>query len=66
MEWIPINKEWPDKGELPPIHVDVLISYRDDVYMASLRIDSWFIEGLGICEIDDVDAWMPKPKPYSK
>ena len=65
MKWIPIDHDWPDRGDLPDSHCDVLVSIGDDVYIAFLYKDSWFIEGLGRYDIDDVDAWMPKPKSYN-
>lgn len=67
MEWIPIDKNCPGRGELPDYHVEVLISVNaNNVYVAFLHNDSysWFAPQMGILHIDDVDAWMMKPKPY--
>lgn len=65
MEWTPINKVWPDRGELPDNFIDVLISMEDEVYMAFRHYDWWFVYGVGRdYDIEAADAWMEKPKPY--
>lgn len=70
MEWIPIDKDWRNREEeLSDEYVDVLISVNDDVCMAH-RSGGYFVanvfETTIYFDIDDVDAWMPKPKPYRR
>ena len=67
--WVPIDKDWPDSGELPDRYEDVLVSINNDVYMAhrtGRTGDCWFVEGAGTFDLEDIDAWMLKPKPYKR
>ena len=70
MEWIPINKDSPDKGDLPNIHDDVFVSIGDKVFEAFRSIDGdcWYLCGVEwdcIIGLEKADAWMSKkPKPY--
>ena len=64
MNWIPIDKDWPGRGELPNDHVSVLISIEDAVIEAYRMGDHWVLDGAGTFDIEEVDAWMPLPKPY--
>ena len=63
-QWTPIDKNSPDKGELPDNFVDVLISIDDDVFIAHRSGDHWYISGGGVEFSNNIDAWMPKPAPY--
>ncbi len=63
-QWIPIDKDLPDKKELPDNFIDVLISIEDAVFIAYRLGIHWHISGGGEKFIDFADAWMPAPKPY--
>lgn len=58
--WIPVA------GGLPNIREDVLVvSYYDEVMAGWLNDDeTWFAEGYGRLNMNDIVAWMPLPKPY--
>ena len=57
--WIPVTER------LPNIQEDVLVSYYDEVMVGWLNDDStWFAEGFGRLNMNDISAWMPLPEPY--
>ena len=56
--WIPVT------DVLPNIREDVLVSYYDEVMVGWLIDDStWFADGFGRLNINDIVAWMPLPEP---
>lgn len=62
--WTPIDKDWPDRGELPDEYVNVLISINEDEVCESYRKgDYWFLDETFV-PLDFADAWMFMPKPY--
>ena len=57
--WIPVTER------LPNIREDVLISYYDEVMAGWLNDDgTWFAEGFGRLNMNDIVAWMPLSEPY--
>ena len=48
---------------LPDIDEEVLISHRGSVYTDIFHNDRGIVYFEDV-DIEDVDAWMPKPKPY--
>ena len=58
-KWIPVA------DELPNILEDVLISYYDEVMVGWLIDDeTWFAEGFGRLNMNDIAAWQLLPEPY--
>lgn len=57
--WIPIA------DGLPNIREDVLVSYYDEVMAGWLNDDgTWFAEGYGRLNMNDIAAWQPLPESY--
>lgn len=57
--WIPVT------DGLPNIREDVLVSYYDEVMVGWLNDDgTWFVEGFGRLNMNDIAAWMLLPEPY--
>ena len=50
---------------LPEIDEEVLISHRGSVYTDIFHNDRGIVYFEDV-DIEDVDAWMPLPKPYEK
>lgn len=58
-QWIPVA------NGLPNIREDVLVSSYDEVMAGWLNNDeTWFAEGLGRLNMNDVSAWMSLPEAY--
>ena len=62
------HREWAEYGmemfdcPLPDDGQEVLISYHGDVCVDTfVKDDGCYFEGV---DIDEVEAWMPKPEPY--
>ena len=61
-EWSDVDGAMIFDCELPEDGQEVLISYRGYVCVDIFcKDDGCYFEGV---DIDDVDAWMPLPKPY--
>lgn len=57
--WIPVT------DGLPNIREDVLVSYYDEVMVGWLNDDgTWFVEGFGRLNMNEIVAWMLLPEPY--
>lgn len=62
-QWTPIDKNCPDRGELPDNCVSVLISVEDETCESYRDGDYWFLDETFV-PLDFADAWMFMPKPY--
>lgn len=62
---VPVPHWTPVANGLPEIREDVLVSYYDEVMAGWLNDDeTWFAEGYGRLNMNDIAAWMPLPEPY--
>lgn len=59
--WIPVA------DGLPNIREDVLVSYYDEVMAGWLNDDgTWYAEGFGRLNMNDIAAWRLLPEPYKE